>query len=109
MGRGNRRKASGKKSNTSTILLLVLAGGALLIAGVALVVMFCWGKLDPRAPGFGLELANSQVTAENYRALKSGSRLDEVEALLGKGRVPTSKDFDAVCGTKEQSFTNPFF
>ncbi len=98
-----------KKSGSTKLMVVLLACGGglmLLLIGVALYFFLVKG-FSPLGPGFGLP--NAKVTPANYTALKPGSSLAEVEAILGNGRPPTSGDFDAICGLEDQRFTNPFF
>ena len=95
-----------KKKGSSKALLWWLVGGfgALLVVGVALVFLLGKGRVN-----LGLELPNEKVTPDNYYAVKHGFTLTEVEAILGKGRPPSSGDFDAICGGEDQRYVNPFF
>ena len=113
MNKHVRRKQTAirKKSGSTKLIVVLLACGGglmLLLIGVALYFFLVRG-INPLGPGFSLGLPNPKVTPENYSALKSGSSLTEVEAILGKGQPPTSGDFDAICGLEEQRYTNPFF
>ena len=113
MNKHVRRKQTAirKKSGSTKLIVVFLACGGglmLLLVGVALYFFLVRG-INPLGPGFSLGLPNAKVTPENYSALKSGSSLTEVEAILGKGQPPTSGDFDAICGLEEQRYTNPFF
>ena len=113
MNKHVRRKQTAirKKSGSTKLIVVLLACGGglmLLLVGVALYFFLVRG-INSLGPGFSLGLPNAKVTPENYSALKSGSSLTEVEAILGKGQPPTSGDFDAICGLEEQRYTNPFF
>ncbi len=105
------RKHSSKRKKTASTkaILIVLAGcGSLLILGTILVVFVFKGSI-PFSRELTFDLPNAKVTSENYVLLRSGATIAEVEAILGKGRQPNSDDFDAICGDKDQRFTNPYF
>ena len=110
MSKGIRRKPRSKRRSTSPVLVACLVGGGLLLTiGVVLVILFASGKINPLGARTALGLPNNRVNEDNYTALKQGATLAEVEAILGQGRAPTAGDFDAICGTEVERFTNPFF
>jgi hypothetical protein len=88
----------------------LIAAGAMVVIGVVVILLFYnKGAARSAGPGGIMPLANNRITPENYAALKFGSTLAEVEAILGNGHAPTNDDFDAICGTKVEAYTNPFF
>ena len=113
MSRGSRRKGKRKKGTSTALVVGLVTGGVILVVGVMLAIILTTGGGNsggPGVPGLIPGASNSRVTPENYAALAGGSSLAEVEAVLGEGRMPTSEDFDAVCGTGESGrYTNAFY
>ncbi len=104
-----KRSSNRKKSGSTKVIPFVLVGCvSFLIVGIVLA-LFVFKGFIPFGRGLTLDIPNAKVTPENYALLKSGATISEVEAILGKGRLPNSDDFDAICGDKEQRFTNPYF
>lgn len=79
--------------------LLLCAAGSVVVGVVMALIVFQYSK--------SREVPNSKVTPESYALLKSGATISDVEAILGKGRQPTSADFDSIFGSKKDMLVSP--
>lgn len=102
----SRRSRSRRRSGPPVGLIVGLAIGGvvvLLVGGLALMRTF--GKPGQAGlPVFGgggggiFESPNPAVTEANYHLIEDGMTPQQVEAILGPGRLPTTPDFDAIFG-----------
>jgi hypothetical protein len=100
MARKRRKQQSG--SNTGLIVGFSIAGGLLFLTVMGLAIYFSLGKSgksgDDSFGGGFLDLGNSKVSEASYEALTDGMTPAEVEAILGSGRSPTTRDLDETFG-----------
>ncbi|QEL13992.1 hypothetical protein [Limnoglobus roseus] len=123
-GYRKRRPKRRRSSNPAGMVVAFLALGAVAV-GLGVGIQFLSSRPAPQAPaggepglfpGFPIpnvpaiaapNLLPTKVTAENFKLLRTGFTLAQVEAVLGPGRPATRADLAAIFGDHAPAFPKP--
>jgi tRNA_anti-like len=105
MARSRRARLRRKSGPPVGLIVGLSVGGIVAVLVVGLILVRTFEKSGsvaglPLLGGAGgvFDAPNAAVTEENYQRIEDGMTPQQVEAILGPGRMPTKADFDGVFG-----------